>query len=374
VRFENKTILLISPQPWDHLHISKHHYAIELAKRGNDVYFLEPPRETLDEKVRVARVPDHERIWTVTYRAAFPFVIRFHARRLFDWLMGVQIRRIVAAIEKPIDVVWCFDFNLFSNLKEFNSDAKTIFHPVDPLPEAHHVLPAKTADVVVSVSKDILARFDNLPVKSAVVNHGLSAPFAEQARIAGDVPRQVAARRTVGYAGNLVRKPVNRDVMRAMVSALPDVDFHFWGPFQVEPNGSREIADFVEFLGAAPNVTLHGQVSPEELAGQLGRVDCLILTYSADRNESDRSNAHKILEYLSTGKVTVSSRISMYADQQDLLRMAAANDDTDLPEILRDTLARLDEFNSADLQRRRREFALDNVYERQIARIEELIS
>jgi hypothetical protein len=373
VRFENKTILLISPQPWDHLHISKHHYAIELAKRGNDVYFLEPPRETLDEKVHVARVPDHERIWTVTYRPAFPFVIRFHARRLFDWLMRVQIGRIVAAIEKPIDVVWCFDFNLFSNLKEFNSDAKIIFHPVDPLPEPHHVLPAKTADVVVSVSKDILARFEKLPLKSAVVNHGLSAPFAEQARKPGDVPRE-AGRRRVGYAGNLVRKPVNRDVIRAMVSALPDVDFHFWGPFQVEPNGSREIADFVEFLRAAPNATLHGQVSAEELARQLGQVDCLILTYSADRNESDRSNAHKILEYLSTGKVTVSSRISMYADQPDLLRMASVNDDSDLPEILRDTLARLDEFNSADLQRRRREFALDNVYERQIARIEELIS
>ncbi len=42
----NKTILFISPGPWGINHVSKHHYAIELAKIGNDVYFLNPPSDT----------------------------------------------------------------------------------------------------------------------------------------------------------------------------------------------------------------------------------------------------------------------------------------------------------------------------------------
>jgi len=39
---ENQTVLLIAPQPWNHIHLSKHHYAIELARRGNAVYYLDP--------------------------------------------------------------------------------------------------------------------------------------------------------------------------------------------------------------------------------------------------------------------------------------------------------------------------------------------
>ena len=46
----NKTILIISPQAWGKMFLSKHHYAIELAKRGNAVYFLNPPGENIIEQ------------------------------------------------------------------------------------------------------------------------------------------------------------------------------------------------------------------------------------------------------------------------------------------------------------------------------------
>ena len=38
---KNKKILLISPQSWGTMFVAKHHYAIELAKLGNEVYFFE---------------------------------------------------------------------------------------------------------------------------------------------------------------------------------------------------------------------------------------------------------------------------------------------------------------------------------------------
>ena len=43
VFFSDKRILIISPEPWDHIPVSKHHYARKLAKLGNRVYFLNPP-------------------------------------------------------------------------------------------------------------------------------------------------------------------------------------------------------------------------------------------------------------------------------------------------------------------------------------------
>jgi len=35
-------VLLISPQHWGTMRVTKHHYAIELAKLGHEVFILEP--------------------------------------------------------------------------------------------------------------------------------------------------------------------------------------------------------------------------------------------------------------------------------------------------------------------------------------------
>ena len=41
MKLKNKTILIISPERWGTNFVSKHHYALELAK-NNNVYFLNP--------------------------------------------------------------------------------------------------------------------------------------------------------------------------------------------------------------------------------------------------------------------------------------------------------------------------------------------
>jgi len=158
-----------------------------------------------------------------------------------------------------------------------------------------------------------------------------------------------------------------------MVEENPEVEFHFWGPTEAPPSlassFSGEIAGFIEFLQRSSNVRLHGEISAQELAQELQDMDCLVLSYSLDPRESDRSNSHKILEYMSTGKVIVSSRISTYVPHSELLRMPDDGDDSRLPALLRDTLERLDELNALELQDKRRLFALDNTYERQLDRI-----
>lgn len=369
---KNETILLIAPQPWEHIHLSKHHYAIELARQGNRVYFLEPPDITASRSIRVEPVAEIPGVFVVTYRPKFPFALRFHARWLFDLLMRGQVRAIREAIGQPIDVVWCFDFNLFSNLKAFQPRL-AIFHPVDPLSEAYHVNPARTADAVFTVSEEILANFRDVATPSWVINHGLSRPFAGAAqRSMGHGTRSGGPIR-VGYSGNLARSSINRRVLRQMVEENPSVEFHFWGPSEQPWFASEEhrsdIHDFIAFLQSQSNVRMHGAVSSIQLAEQLQLMDCLVLSYSADPRESDRSNSHKILEYLSTGKVIVSGRISAYTPHRDLMRMPDEDDDRSLPDILRDTLTRLDEFNSIELQDRRRHLALDNTYEKQLERI-----
>lgn len=370
----NQTILLISPQPWNHLHISKHHYAIELARRGNTVYYLDPPNAALSSSVQIEPVAEQPGAWVVRYRPWFPFVLRFHVRWLFDRLMRRQIRGIRAAISRPIDAVWSFEFNLFTNLRDFGAPL-VVFHPVDPLSYPYQVDVARSADAVFSVSDEILASFRDIRVPSSFINHGLSESFAELARVSLGTASGTDGKRRVGYAGNLIHPAVNTAVLQRMIAENPSVEFHFWGPFtSVEEPAAPAAIEFVDFLHRSSNVQLHGAVSPRELAGQLQHMDCLVLSYAIGRCAYDRSNSHKILEYLSTGKVVVSSRLSTYVTHSDLLRMPADGDDDHLPAMLRDTLARLEEFNAVSRQDERRLFALDNTYARQLDRIEAKLS
>jgi glycosyltransferase involved in cell wall biosynthesis len=372
---EGQKVLLISPQPWNHIHLSKHHYAMELARQGNEVFFLGPPEDHAGPRIIVEAVPDVPRLNIVRYRLGIPPAVRIHMRPMFDLLL----RRTIANIREaagPVDVVWCFDFNLFADLGVFAAQLN-IFHPVDRLSEPAHVEIARSADVVFSVSERILSNFAGVDVPRFFINHGLSNAFAHFASQSGEnSPRKPGPPR-IGYAGNLARPPLNRAVLCRMVTECDGAEFHFWGPFELSPSDPMEAAaesrEFVRFLQQAPNVVLHGPVPSDVLAAEIQDIDCFVLSYSLHSTESDRSNSHKILEYLSTGKVIVSSKISSYCDRQDLLRMPAGDDDAELPDLLRDTVARLDELNAPPARRVRQAFALDNTYSRQVERIREIL-
>ena len=40
-----KKAIVVSPQSWGKMFISKHHYAVELSKLGYEVFFVNPPKE-----------------------------------------------------------------------------------------------------------------------------------------------------------------------------------------------------------------------------------------------------------------------------------------------------------------------------------------
>lgn len=369
--FEGQRILVISPQPWTHIHLSKHNYAIELARRGNKVLFLDPPDDSR-EAISVDEVPEYRGLKVIRYRSAAPLPLRFHARRVFDFIQRRQVEK-MKQLMGPIDVVWCFDFNAFSDLSVFDSGVR-IFHPVDPVTEQSHIDVARTADIIISVSEEILSSFKGVGIPAFVIDHGLAKAFADRSSVS-TVRKDGPLR--IGYSGNLARTPLNRAVLMEAVSLNHGAEFHFFGPTEVLSNlpdqVKNEIDAFVGFLNRAPNVTLHGNVSSEELADALNDMDCFILSYVKNLRESDLSNSHKILEYLSTGKVVVSSHIGRYRGRSDLVRMATVGDDASIPELLSDTLSRLDEFNSVEIQQNRRAFALDRTYDRQVDRIRDLI-
>ena len=373
-KFENKTILILSPEKWGKMKLSKHHYAIELANKQNEVYFM-----VLDQDVRNIEVEktEFENLFVIKYNTSFPYKIKFHFRRLFDFLMKFQINLILKKIAKPVDVLWCFDFNLYSNLNYFKAKLK-IYHPVDPVNFDYQINPAKTADFIFSISEKILSNFLHIDKPQKMINHGVEKHFEELAK--NTYTSKKVNRVTVGYFGNLLRPIIDRNFIKTIIEENPKLEYHFWGPLNsassnIGGNSDKEVVDFISFLKNSSNVVLHGVAKKEDLISSIveNKIDVFILVYKF-ASSSDRSNAHKLIEYMATGKVTVANQFSTYKDFDDLIVMPKDDDDAKLPALFKKVINNLDYYNSPELQQKRIEFALDNTYEKQIERIEKIIS
>ena len=67
---KGKTILILSPQSWGKMFVSKHHYAIGLAKKGAVVYFLNPPdQENHQPKGDITIMPSEQQKGSFPHRA-----------------------------------------------------------------------------------------------------------------------------------------------------------------------------------------------------------------------------------------------------------------------------------------------------------------
>lgn len=354
----NKRILILSPQKWDGLFVSKHHYAIELAKKGNQVYFLGPPDKNSSLELQPTAI---ENLFVVHHRLFFNRKLRFHLRWLFDFLIQKHIKLVIRCIGK-VDIVWCFELNLYKNLNWFDASFK-IFHPVDHLNEAWQYKIGKSADVIFSVADNILEKFNTLDTPKFFINHGLSESYCQPNTL--DTSNSIR----FAYIGNLMIVGLDRDRIKEIIINYPTVNFDFFG------NYSTEIEDdFITFLTEQPNTFLKGRRSTQELAQLLKIYSGFILCYNPKVESNSGANSHKILEYLSFGKVIVANKIHHYEQHRDLIQMSNFDDNSDYVQLFKDTILNLEELNSEDLINQRRALAFDNSYKKQIERIEQIIT
>ena len=96
-------------------------------------------------------------------------------------------------------------------------------------------------------------------------------------------------------------------------------------------------------------------------------MDILIICYDIDKDQSRGTNYHKVMEYLSTGKVIVSNNITTYVNEPDLVHMAGERrNNFELPAIFKETVLNLAFYNRPDMIEKRKQFARKNTYEKQL--------
>jgi len=379
----NKTILIISPQDWGKMFISKHHYAIALAKRGNEVYFLNPPDNFKwqvagkSKRIRIEKLNDCPGLNLIWHQLYFPYRIKFHAKPVYDFLMKKQVKDILSVIEKPVDIVWSFDLGHLYPFYLFGENALKIFHPVDEPAGDLAIRSAEGADIIFSVTKEILGRYRHLNIPSYFVNHGLSEEFLFSGTN-NYIPS--AEFLQIGMSGNLLRTDLDRETLLQIVRENPDLVFNFFGsytPAQSNIGGGDDhhTQSFIISLRSLPNVVLHGTLTPGELARELQKMDALLICYDIKSDQSKGTNYHKIMEYLSTGKAIVANNITTYEKLPDLIRMTESRENNnELPALFKETICCIEKYNDPSLQQKRIGYAKENTYSMQLEKIDKLLS
>ena len=99
----------------------------------------------------------------------------------------------------------------------------------------------------------------------------------------------------------------------------------------------------------------------------------LLICYAVADDPNRGCNSHKILEYLSTGRVIVSNHVPDYAGRPDLIRMVPTTDNAPLALLFGETIRDVRMLNEPTFQAIRISHALCNTYAKQLDRIEQLI-
>lgn len=356
---KDKKILIISPELWGINYVSKHHYALELSKT-NFVFFLNPPSKSkgityFNKKLKIV---DYKPILRGINR--MPSLIR-------NFFNSIEIKRIIKYCHiNEFDIIWSFDPFRFQNLNLFNNQL-LIYHPVDVHYTPREKEITRSANCIFTTSEIVKKRLLIYNSRIYNIGHGLSDHFISK----GSGNNKKNGHIKVSMMGNFQRK-IDYTILFSLIESYPQIEFHFIGPYEKSNlsssvNQNKEILRLISYS----NTIMHGSVAPSDLPNILNLMDVFLILYRVDENPASLANPHKVLEYLATGKIILSTFLSEYSDKNHLLTMA---DKKEILNMFCNIIQNLDTHNSIEKSNDRITYALENTYKKKIMEIERFIN
>ncbi|MCK5536632.1 MAG: glycosyltransferase [Bacteroidales bacterium] len=355
-------ILLISPEPWDGHFVSKHHYAVTLADKGHKVYFLDPPDPSLVE-VQIKETK-HDNLWSVSAPQVAKG-LRFYPKILRNFAERRWLKKLEDQIRQKFTTVWLFENSRFYDM-DFAGDRLKIYHQVD-LNQNFHVKEAVSSADICFCTTDFIQR-DLMPFSDKVykIHHGVTLPM-KTITLSGEQSAYFKhSEVNVVSVGNLDISFLDIELLLSLIKKFPQVTFHLVGSY------SKKGKLFEACVGLE-NIVWWGRVESNVIPAILSKCDISLLIYKAE-NQYDKeqlASPHKMMEYLSSGKVTVATYTDEYKDKRYLLEMV--NDSKEYEADFEKVVKNLDFYNSNEKQQHRIEFAQNNSYGKQLEKIVSLL-
>lgn len=357
----NKNILLISPEPWDHIFVSKHHYAIHLARRGNSVFFVNPPKKNFAQSGT-----DFGGVFSLDYEGFRPG-LRFFPAFLRRWFIKRKFETLQRKVEVKFDVIWNFDTSVFFDLHTIPPHILKICHIVDANQDFQTAQLASSSDYCFCTTEVIKKRLLKFNSHVHKIQHGYNVTKKLDTIQLPGIGKIKAI-----YSGNLSIPYIDWDLLLATIQSQPLVDFVFIGPnksdFRINTN---QMHDSKKKIMKMSNVFSMGKIDANQLPSYLMAADVLLIAYQEKYQQDQVANPHKVTEYLGAGKAIVATYTAEFALTQDLIVMSSSNQD--YIKIFDSVLTNLEYYNSEELIEKRQSYAMDNSYENQIKKIEKII-
>ncbi len=351
-------ILIISPEPWDGHFVSKHHYAITLASQGSHVYFLGPPQKSTSNcEIKKTQYKNLFEIRASKLAIGLRFYPDFLKRKIEKkWLKNLE-----SLIENRFTTIWLFENSRFYDMT-FAQKRLKIYHQVDSNQDFHMDKAASTADICFCTTdfiKQKLKLYNNNVYK---IHHGVSS--ISSGKILNSQQKKLFFKNKINVVliGNLDIKYLDTSILEKLIKQFPSIGIHLVGDFSKEGICYQLCHQF-------ENVTFWGKVDAEIIPDILDQCDVSLLLYKAHNtfDIEQLASPHKVMEYLSSGKVTVASYTDEYKDKRYLLEMV--DDNNQYISKFDEVIQNLSDYNSPERQLQRKQFAQENTYDKQLNKI-----
>lgn len=367
---QNKTILLISPEPWGINFVSKHHYANYLSEE-NTVYFLNPATgyvKNVNKGMDFKLNPTKKGLTVVNYLNLVP-----RLNHLPKWIQKFFYKKQAKHLQAKIgvenfDIIWSFDPNRFFDQEVWKAD-KRIYHTVDFHPKTKYEKDiVLSSDIFLSVT-DLITQEHTTYRKAVLIPHAADIINFEKSS-----PTPIPGENKIKaiYTGNF-HKHINYELLKNLASAHTNCDFIMIGPTTDSNLSSGNIIEqnILSAIMEMKNVYFMGSVPGSDLMNYLMQCDINLVLFKKE-NERLHCSPHKLMAYFYTGHITLSNYIDahQYTDK-DIIQMAHC--DSELQQSFTAIIQQIDRYNSPELKEKRRNFALANSYSNKIKEIEKLI-
>jgi len=353
-------ILIISPEAWHGHFVSKHHYAITLANQGAKVYFLNPPNDTLSD-INIIET-EYKNLWSIS-SSKVAKGLRFYPKFLKRILEIRWLQKLENIIKNQFTTVWLFENSRFYDMN-FAGERLKIYHQVDSNQNFHIKEASTTANICFGVTNFIQEELLIYHKRTFKISHGFNQLNQKRCLNLKYKENFINNSIHVLYMGNLEMLYLNKSLLYALTYQNPKVTFHFLGIYS--PAGV-----LFQLCKNQKNIIWWNKVKSEDILSILEKVDITLLLYKSEEYKEQLANSHKIMEYLSSAKVTVATYTDEYKDKRYLLEMV--DDSKDYIKKFQEVLENLAFYNSKEKQEERRAFAKKNTYEKQVLKIVEYL-
>lgn len=347
MKLTDKNILIISPEAWEHIQISKHHYAIELAKRNNRVYFLGPP-----ENEYAINKTSINNLFKVSYMG-FPIGFRFYPKAIRKKIQRSLLEKIEKLTGCPIDILWSFDNSVFADFDKERMQLN-ISHIVDKSQDFLFARAAGAADINFSVSENILNRQKKYNQQSYLIPHAIDELFLKEISKGSNSELPGKNKLKAMTFGNMNSPYINWKLAEKIYNHFDSIDFIHFGP---KPDKAL----------VAENVYFGGHRNKNELATLMNSADFLFIFYDYEKYPEQLTNSHKILEFLSSGKPVICNPFSDYKNSDLLIQ---CHNFEDFKNAIQNPITRPED---RALKQSRIDYASKNTYKKRIEEIEQIL-